>query len=484
MNIITQETQNKIINLIKNAFFERIRKILNAFLENIFTNFSNNRYISNILSLNKDLCKLIIDLYLDIINFTNLYFRNSKERRSNYYISKKNVQRTIITPWGSLSFSRDYYVDKDKKDGFFFIDKLFGFEKYNTFDPIVRGLAINASINSNVNKVSKNSLAYNFNILDYLNSNSLSNISRQTIYNWIHKWNLPNINYDTLNNKDKLYVMADEKWIHEQQHEKDGKRHYIMSKCFVIFTGAKRKNGRTKLLNRHIFITSSKTPYKDLMDEICKIYDFEKIKTINLLSDAGGWILAEKDELKLYAGNKIVVNTCEFHVKQKIHRMTTDKELREKLIDSIYVDESKKEFKKLVDELIETKPEKRKEKLTEYKNYIIKHWNSIINMKHCEIKSSMESHISHYVADYFGSRPKGFSSKTIEKYIKLQEAKHNEINILDLYLKTYDNDEKNEHNYNEKEINYSMFDNSISLLPIKSSNNPISQLINNIAFSI
>lgn len=345
MNIITQETQNKIINLIKNAFFERIRKILNAFLENIFTNFSNNRYISNILSLNKDLCKLIIDLYLDIINFTNLYFRNSKERRSNYYISKKNVQRTIITPWGSLSFSRDYYVDKDKKDGFFFIDKLFGFEKYNTFDPIVRGLAINASINSNVNKVSKNSLAYNFNILDYLNSNSLSNISRQTIYNWIHKWNLPNINYDTLNNKDKLYVMADEKWIHEQQHEKDGKRHYIMSKCFVIFTGAKRKNGRTKLLNRHIFITSSKTPYKDLMDEICKIYDFEKIKTINLLSDAGGWILAGKDELKLYAGNKIVVNTCEFHVKQKIHRMTTDKELREKLIDSIYVDESKKSLR-------------------------------------------------------------------------------------------------------------------------------------------
>lgn len=33
----------------------------------------------------------------------------------------------------------------------------------------------------------------------------------------------------------------------------------------------------------------------------------------------------------------------------------------------------KKEFKKLVDELIKIKPEKRKEKLTEYKNYIINH---------------------------------------------------------------------------------------------------------------
>ena len=58
-------------------------------------------------------------------------------------------------------------------------------------------------------------------------------------------------------------------------------------------------------------------------------------------------------------------------------------------------------------------------------------------MKDREIRSSMESHISHYVADYFGSRPKGFSRKRIEKYIKLQEYKANGINIMDLYLQSY-----------------------------------------------
>ena len=300
MNIITQDTKNQIINLIKITFLERIRKLLNTFLESIFTNFSQNRYISNLLSLNKDLSNLTINLYLDIINFTNLYFRNSKERKTNYYVSKKNVQRTIVTPWGVLSFERDYYVSKHKNNGFFFIDKLFGFEEYKTFDPIVRALAINASVDNNINKTSKNSLIYNFNIIENLDNNYT--IPRQTIYNWMHKWYLPTISYNTLNNEDKLYVMVDEKWIHEQHGEKDGKKHYIMGKCFVIFTGAKRKNKRTKLLNRHIFITSSKTPYKDLMDEICKIYDFEKVKVINLLSDAGGWILSGKDELKLYAG--------------------------------------------------------------------------------------------------------------------------------------------------------------------------------------
>ena len=61
------------------------------------------------------------------------------------------------------------------------------------------------------------------------------------------------------------------------------------------------------------------------MDEIYKIYNFEEINTINLLSDAGSWILSGASELKLYSNNKVTINTCEFHVKQKINRSTTDK---------------------------------------------------------------------------------------------------------------------------------------------------------------
>ena len=110
------------------------------------------------------------------------------------------------------------------------------------------------------------------------------------------------------------------------------------------------------------------------MDEICKIYDFQKVKTINLLSDAGSWILAGKSELRLYSHNEVIVNTCEFHVKQKICRTTTDKDLRDKLSKAIYENEDKKEFIKLMDEIIESKDKQsRKDKITEYKKYIKKH---------------------------------------------------------------------------------------------------------------
>lgn len=115
-----------------------------------------------------------------------------------------------------------------------------------------------------------------------------------------------------------------------------------------------------------------------------------------------------------------------------------------------------------MDKLLEGKSDKRIETITQYKNYMTKHWKSILNMKNCECKSSMESHISHCVAEQFGSRPKGYSKKNISKYLKLHEYFLNGINIYDLYLKTYNNEN---YIYNEKELNFSMFEQSSSNVP-------------------
>lgn len=72
------------------------------------------------------------------------------------------------------------------------------------------------------------------------------------------------------------------------------------------------------------------------MNVIPNIYNFEILENINLLSDAGSWILSGASELELYTNNKVTINTCEFHVKQKINRSTTDKELRQKIADIVY----------------------------------------------------------------------------------------------------------------------------------------------------
>lgn len=57
-------------------------------------------------------------------------------------------------------------------------------------------------------------------------------------------------------------------------------------------------------------------------------------------------------------------------------------------------------------------------------------------MLNFNIGSSMESHISHLIFSFFASRPKGFSTKNISKYLILNDYKNNNINVFNLYLKT------------------------------------------------
>ena len=480
MNIIPQNLQDcatKILNEVTmNVLSNNLSKLTGTFLSPI----------SSIL-VSIQIKIILTEIYVKSINKIDEMFANSDYRKENYYKGIKK-QRTIIKLFGELQFERYYYVDKNKQNGFYFIDKLFNFEEYKTYDECVGSILIDNSINNNVNNTSNKSNLLLHSFYSYLIDNFNQMLPRQTIYNWLHEWNLPKVEYELFDNDSKnLYVMVDEKWIHEQirlttlSEEEKKKRHYIMSKCFVTFTGAKTKNKRTTLLDRHIFLTAADKPWKDFMNEIYNIYNYENFENIYLLSDSGTWIIAGASELKLFKQNKLTLNTCEFHVKQYINRMTRKKEEKKAIINAIYEEKDKEKFIKLVDEIINNS--KNKEKKTQYKNYILNHWEPILNMKDRIIKSSMESHISHCVAAAFGSRPKGYSRKRIEKYLKLQEYKENGINIMDLYLKSYKNEKESDYVYKKEEVSFSYFEQNNSIIPTKSSSNPISILLNNIAFN-
>lgn len=150
---------------------------------------------------------------------------------------------------------------------------------------------------------------------------------------WIDKWNIPEIEYESIQtDDDTLYIMIDEKYIHEQLKAiidntsinttknvdtkdnfnikndilgfinrlnnpplllpapKQKNKHYIMSKAFITFTGIETKNKRRILQNKITFLTTSKNPWDEFIDSISKIYDFKHYKTIKVLSDAGIWI--------------------------------------------------------------------------------------------------------------------------------------------------------------------------------------------------
>ena len=476
MNTISQILSFETKNIIFDNILTKLKEKLFNFFTQSINNFSKNKYISFMLNLQKLFFNEIKKLIITFIETVDNIYRDSKERKQKLYINIKHDPRTIYTIFGEITFHRTYYKYKKEKKYYYFIDDVFGLPKYDTYDPVVKAISVDDAVNSNPNNAANHSSLRISHILDSISSN-VSQISRQSIYRWIKKININTINYEPIPTSKTLYVMADEKWIHKQDKlDTSKKKKWIMSKCFVTFTHIKTKGKRNILKGKHIFITTTNNPWKEFMDEIAKIYDFEKIETINLLSDAGTWILAGKSELKLYTTNKIVVNTCEFHVKQKINRSTKDQDLRKKLYKIIYEDEDKKLFKKTMLDIIDNQAKQsRKDKITDYMNYILKHWNGIIAMKYCPCKSSMESHISHCIASNFGSRPKAYSNSNIQTYLKLREASLNVINIIDYYLKYFYADEH--FIYNEKEVDFSLFDYSTSNLPALHSSSPISKIL-------
>lgn len=480
MNILSQILGISSKNLLVNQFSFVFKEKLHSLIDNFALNKEKNRY-SNLFILFQELVNSFsCSFFKSFFEALDKQFRNSKERKEKYVINKSNVERTLITIFGTINFHRTLYQDKRTGEYFFYLDDLLGVEAYRNYDPLVRSILVQDSILTNPNHASFFSSLNTLDLIGYLKGTH--SIPKQTIYKFKQETKIRKIQYDEIPHDKTLYVMVDEKWIHKQDKLESNKKKWIMSKVFVTFTGIHRKGKRSRLIGRHVFITSSNTPWKDFMNEIDKIYNFEKLENINLLSDSGSWILSGASEMKLYTNNKITINTCEFHVKQKINRSTTDKDLRQTIANIIYEKEDKESFIQEMDKLIESKSkEARRQKITEYKNYILRHWKGIISMNHSPCKSSMEAHIEHCVASSFSSVPKAYSEKNMESYLKLQEMRLNGINILYYYLNTYNSDDDFIFN-NEKEVNFSIFEQFTSNLPSLHSNSHVSKALHGLAY--
>lgn len=497
MYIIPHFLQFEAKKLIKFKLNNILSDLTDNLVDNLFNYHEYDKYQKIMLSLDKDIKETILNILKECISILDNLYVNSLERKRQFNISNRNVPRSIVTVFGILEFERTYYYDKhDKNKYFYFIDTLFNFNAYERYDKLVKGLAIDNAIKTNQKKGAELINNQLNSISSYLENNQPFNISRQDIYNWIKKWNIPSIEYDPIDIKgETLYVMIDEKYIHEQikaitenkacenksnneikndilniinslknpskqlllPAPKEKTKHFIMSKAFVTFTKIKKENKRRTLENRKVFLTSSPNPWDLFMDFIAKIYDFEKIKTIKVLSDAGTWITSGISNLKLFVDNIVVPCLCEFHVRQKVNRITKDDNIRKKLNKAIDQDD-KDEFNRIFKNILVGKDEKRIKVLKGYKHYILVHWDAIKNMEASKYKSSMESHISHCIAKYFSYEPKAYSKFRIEKLLKLREAYLNDINILDLYLKTCDNKELV--TIKKEELDYSIFENT------------------------
>ena len=435
MNIISQNLRNVLKNRIKTLISPILYNLVDFMVDNLFVEDAQNKYFALLSTIQSSTREMIKKIIISTFEEIDENYKHSGDRISKYYINKSNVSRTLITIVGDITFSRTYYKSKYSNKKFFYLDYALDLPKYDHYDPIIKAIAINNATNTSQAEAARNVSAITGDLKYFMDNSSVYNIPRQSVYNWIKEWKTPNIVPQSIETPETLYVMADEKYIGAQDIEKD-----IMVKCFVTFEDIKDiSKNRRSLVNRSVFSCHSSNAWPLFMDYIAKRYDFSKIKNIALLSDGGTWIKTGISELKLDPNNTIKFYLCEFHFKQAIHHITTDENERKMLLD-VFINKRKKDFINEVNKIMENN--KNREKIiTKKLNYIVNNYNSIKSMLELKIGSSMESHISHLIASFFASRPKGFSTKRIDQYLKLNDYKNNGINIFKLYMQSYKNNE-------------------------------------------
>ena len=415
-NIISQKFKNVLKNKIKNLISSILAEQVDFLVDNLFVqNQDYNKYFSLISNIQESTREIIRNIIVSTFEELDYNFKIAPYRVSKYYINKSNVSRTLVTIVGEIYFKRTLYLNRFSNELFFFVDKAFDLPKYDHYDPIVKGIAISNATNYSQAQSSRITSSFINDIKFFANDVSSYHIPRQSIFNWLKNWHTPNVIPESIDTPDTIYVMADEKFIGAQDIEKN-----IMVKSFVVFEGVKEiSKGRRALTNRFVFSHYGKYAWPVFMDAIAKRYDFSKIHNIALLSDGASWIKAGLPELRLEPINTVKFYLCEFHFKQAIHHITSNQDERKNLIH-IFNNNSKKDFISAVNKIIENDIN-RAEVITNKLNYIINNYSYIKSMLNLKIGSSMKSHISHLIASFFSSRPKGFSTKRIKQYLKLND---------------------------------------------------------------
>lgn len=456
MNIITQNYKNMLKNIIKNSISNFTNNLIDEIVDNLF-NVKDNKYINLIANLEKGIKELICKSLVNIIENLDNEYKNSLYRKKSYDISKSNVSRNIVTIFGEITFKRTYYKNKLMGTYIFAIDEFLGLPKYDHYDPVVKALTVDKTFQTNQKKAGEIVGEEIVNILDLSKERKLLHIPRQSVNNWLKDWNVPKIKYKRRETPKTLYIMADEKFLGCQDLEND-----IMCKACVIFEGViKVSKSRNKLLNRLSISMTGNNPWEYFLNTLNGVYDLDKVEKIYLLGDGGNWIKSGIEELKVNKNVEVNFLLCKFHFKQSINHITSNKEEREELTD-IVLNKSKDDFMKKIDEILNNTPE-RKDTIEKNKKYIINNLKNIKLMYESKVGSSMESHISHLIANQFGSRPKGYSSLNINNYLKINDYFNNGGNVFALYLSSY-NKKYDEYDINTDYLNLSEF--SLTNIPI------------------
>lgn len=447
MNILSQNYNN----LLKKLIFDVFTSNLKDKLDNLNPNEDVFNYVSILSNLDESLCTVAKESLINLFEGLDYSFSICRERKTKFEI-KSHHPRTILTVFGEITFNRTFYKSKLTGKNYCYVDRYLGLHKYDYFDPYLKSLVVEYSSNNSYPKTAKyiNELIGNRISID----DKFNYLSRQTIRNIIMSAKLSKVKPETVTETpSEIHIMADEKWIHTQNNDKQP----VMEKSIVLFESINNH----KLINKQVFASLDHSFIDDCLDYIYDTYDIDKINTIYCLGDGATWIKNLKYHFYFNKNTKVISGLDKFHFKQALHHICQDKQL-ETIIFGYILNNKKKDFKLCCESLINSYPH-RADTIHSKMDYILNNWFNINSLYKYKLSCPMESQISHNIADLFTARPKAYSINTIKQLTKIRMLFKNNQNIKKLYLNNFNSN--NIITINKEELNFDVFDRYKQFIP-------------------
>ena len=359
-------------------------------------------------ALGRSICEEIIEALDEAIN-------KDTRRKKDWYVERRNEEKTVITKLGEIKYKRTYYRSKHGKGYRHLVDEILGLDVHARMDDEMQAELVENASNMSYRKAGK--------------SSGEVEISGQTVMNKVRS--LEKIKVENIATKKKsvaiLYVEADEDHIALQT----GKR--AMPRLIYIHEGI-REEGKRRCLKAPYYISSLKgTPgelWQEAYEYIEDNYDIDKIEQIYLSGDGAAWIRQGLDYLPKA---KFVLDR--YHVSKYVTKATAHKrEYASKVWNSLRsadYDELALVFNELY---LATENELKRDEIKESWTYFKNNWDGIkIQVEDAEriIGCSAEGHNSHILASRMSSRPMGWSKDGADKMARLRAFKANNGKVID-----------------------------------------------------
>jgi len=386
-----------------------------------------------ILGIQESLNELGRNIVAEVLEDMDEYIRNSGERKNRYEIVRKDPS-SLLTSFGSVTYSRTYFKPKDGGHRKYLVDELAGI---NPHDRVSADVVINALEEATQSSYRKagTKVAYD------------SDLSKQAVMKKVHEIEVVDAPFPNSEKKSVriLYIEADEDHVALQKKKNDGddgqrKSGISMPKLVYLHEGIdiEKSNANRKVL-KNVRYFGGDCKSEDLWLKVAQYIDEqymeESIEAVYISGDGASWI---RQGLHWIPKSRFVLDN---HHMYKYIRLATahlpDESMYYAIQDAIEWPD-KKMTAAAFDRVIKlTENGTKKEAVREAKRYILNNWDGI------EIKEekageivgcSAEGHVSHVLSERLSSRPKGWSKIGADQMAQLRIYKRNGGKIYDLVM--------------------------------------------------